>query len=106
MVRTSMLAAGGVEKTRSGVLIVTLGGPRCPERARGGVGGGSAGADVTTFDQYMLIGPGFRPQLVGTTVADGPGAMETIGIMCMELLHTDLYTGPATEIGATVMVQH
>ena len=23
--------------------------------------------------------------------------METIRIMCMELLHTDLYTGPATE---------
>ena len=55
MVRTSMLAKGGVEKTRSGVLIVTLGGPRCPERARGGVGGGSAGADVTTLGQYMLI---------------------------------------------------
>ena len=91
MVRTSMLAAGGVEKTRSGVLIVTLGGPRCPERARGG----SAGADVTTLGQYMLIGPGFRPQLVGTIVADGPGAMETIRIMRMELLHAYLYTGPA-----------
>ena len=65
-----------------------------------GVGrGGSAGADVTTLGQYMLIGPGFRPQLVGTIVADGPGAMETIRIMRIELLHTDLYTGPATEIG-------
>ena len=36
MVRTSMLSAGGVEKIRSRVLIVTLGGPRCPERAQGG----------------------------------------------------------------------
>ena len=53
------------------------------------------GADVTTLGQYMLIGPGFRPQLVGTIVADGPGAMETIRTMRMELLHTDLYTTPA-----------
>ena len=36
--------------------------------------------------------------MVGIIVADGPGAMKTIRIMRMELLHTDLYTGPATEI--------
>ena len=95
MVSTIMLAAGVVEKTRSGVLIVTVGGPRCPERARGGVGGGSAGADVTTLGQYMLIGPGFRPRLVTIIMPDGPGAMDTIRIMRMEHLHTDLYTTPA-----------
>ena len=31
-------------------------------------------------------------------MADGPGAMETIRIMRIEVLHTDLYTGPATEV--------
>ena len=50
---------------------------------------------MTTLGQYMIIGPGFRPQLVGTIVDDGPGAMETIRIMRMELLHAYLYTGPA-----------
>ena len=69
-----------------------------PREGPGGVGGGSAGADVTTLGQYMLIGPGFRPRLVTIIMPDGPGAMDTIRIMRMELLYTGLYTGPATEI--------
>ena len=36
--------------------------------------------------------------MVGIIVSDAPGAMETIRIMRIEVLHTDLYTGPATEV--------
>ena len=45
----------------------------------------------------MLIWSGFRPQVLGTIINDGPGGMETIRDMRVELLHPDLYATPATE---------
>ena len=37
--------------------------------------------------------------MLGTIMTNGPGGMETIGVMRVEPLHPDLYTTPATENG-------
>ena len=66
--------------------------PEMPQEGPGGGGGGSTVASVTLFDHYMLTWSGFRPQMLGTIVNDGPGGIETIRGMRVERLHRDLGT--------------
>ena len=92
---TSMIAAGGVERTRYEALSGTRIRSQTP---REGKGGGSVGANVTILDHYMLNLRGFRPQLVSIIILYGPGAMGTVRRVRMEHLHPDLYTPPPTEV--------
>ena len=80
--------------------------PEVPQEGPGGGRGGSTVASVTLFDHYMLIWSGFRPQMLGTIINDGPGGMETIRDMRLEPLHPDLYAAPATENDVITRTMH